>query len=1595
MTPAWPGALGAASNGEDGSRAHFGFSRSNRLAQMTGSETIGPLSPTPTVSGTPSPATQTPVGTVSPSPSPGTTTPTPALTGTPGLPAAGSFPSKGYVIAGLPAGVGPLTPGPTGTTSVFATATGTPVTFAAPRGFRASADGSSCTPSVRVTTSPNGLVTVSTAATASPPGDDTNVLSIAFPAAGFENAYVAFADATLSRESLDATYVLAQPAKILTFWLSPVLAGQPIMVPFTVTDGCGTWQTFAGIGTSQTVALDCMRVDGVPAGSDHNPPYLNGETVGGVHTLTGSYSTSHSDVSIAGRGPTPKFTRTYNSNDARSGPLGLGWTHSYAMHLARPPDGSADLLLVGASGRTDRYANAGGGAYTPPLAVFTTLAKSGTSYVATAKDQTTWTFDNCGRLASIADRYGNVSTLNYDGATKRLLTIDDPAARGSLSLGYDGAGRLLSVSDWAGRVVTFAYDSANRLQSVVDRQNNTVIGTKPATTFGYSTTTYRLTTITNANSHLVVSNTYDPTTGKVTSQQDAASNVTTFDYVGFVTTITQPTTSFEPSFQPTIVDTYDSSGWLASRQTHPSSGEPTYMVSYTYNTIGARATVTDARNAVTTYCYDLGYDGLPVPNSRGNLTRKIQPPVSVQPNPASTPVVIQPTTLYKYDGKNNLVEAYPPKGVGTGAVVACSTSLSGVLNSGYAVTRGYDATLTKLTSTTEQFYDPALGPQTATTQYFYDDAANPGLVTRVVSPRGNTTTSAYYGADSPSQAGLLKSQTTPPTVESPTGAKTTYTYDSVGRRLTMTDAMGNAAGGNPTQHTWTYTYDNEDRQLTVTSPPVTIHTPGSTGLLTTYVYDTVGNRITMIDARDPRQTTRYVYDQRELLVQTQQSPTVGADPATDNGAIWTTHTYDKYGAVQRTTRATRANHLVGSYSRAFDYQRDGAGRPRAEIQYPNWPATTTPLVTSYVYDGNGNQTGVTRPKNQPISYGYDALNRRTSINYTDPNTPDVIYTYDAHGKRVTMTDGAGVTRYEYDERDQLLCVGFGNYTCAGGTGRIVRYRYNLDGQRRRILYPPGVGGSALYFVDYTIDAAGRLAAIDDWQSRHTGYEYRPDGKLLRINNFNNTKQTLDYDNAGRLTLASNTLNSVVIVQDVYTLDGLGNAASTSVNGSVSDTLVSTFDGLNRLTHFNDTSGTIGTINYQYDVANNRQQLTHNGATDVYTYDTADRLQTVAGVAYAYDANGNVLGHGATAFTYDNADRLTSVTLPVGGTTCSVTLIYDGDGRRTARLPSGCTSQSHQYVDDVSGSLPTVIADGTLFYIRGMGLAYTLDVATTTPRVYHTDGRGSVRALTDASGSVVQDYHYDPSGVRTTTGASQQVLGFTGEPQTLDDGLIYLRARTYDPSIGRFLQRDTLLPDPNNPDSLNRFTYAGNNPSSNSDPTGHFFLPFMGGWGFPMGWAGFGLGRLTSPYGPMMDPLPWWENWGAPNPVVPPSAPGDGRVYIFPWGPELRPYSGMANAGRNIGGGELNMRYPNYRDFLGEYWRESYGRPGASTQPWGNPNSWGIIGLGLGSLFAPPGSWGAPFGGPVPEGMLWPGSGCTTPFESPGVFPPALNPLGRC
>lgn len=79
----------------------------------------------------------------------------------------------------------------------------------------------------------------------------------------------------------------------------------------------------------------------------------------------------------------------------------------------------------------------------------------------------------------------------------------------------------------------------------------------------------------------------------------------------------------------------------------------------------------------------------------------------------------------------------------------------------------------------------------------------------------------------------------------PLGNTTTYSYDAVGRLLSLVDPNGNASGGNPADHTWSFTYDNEDRLLTAQAPaPVS----GGAPLVTQYQYDPVGNRTVVIDA---------------------------------------------------------------------------------------------------------------------------------------------------------------------------------------------------------------------------------------------------------------------------------------------------------------------------------------------------------------------------------------------------------------------------------------------------------------------------------------------------------------------------------------------------------------------------------------------------------------------------------------------------------------------------------------------------------------------------------------------------------------------------
>ena len=186
-----------------------------------------------------------------------------------------------------------------------------------------------------------------------------------------------------------------------------------------------------------------------------------------------------------------------------------------------------------------------------------------------------------------------------------------------------------------------------------------------------------------------------------------------------------------------------------------------------------------------------------------------------------------------------------------------------------------------------------------------------------------------------------------------------------------------------------------------------------------------------------------------------------------------------------------------------------------------------------------------------------------------------------------------------------------------------------------------------------------------------------------------------------------------------------------------------YDKLSRLTCVN-APGQAEDTKYFYEPTGNRSDrirnvaniCTQTSATPTYSYDKADRIQSVAGVSYTVNANGNLTAKGSDSFAYDQANRMTSAT--VAGKASSFT--YDGDGRRATQTVAGVTTS---YIHDVAGGLPMVLEDGARKYVYGAGLAYT--VAGSSLQVYHTDGLGSVRAITDSLGAVVEAYRTDEFG----------------------------------------------------------------------------------------------------------------------------------------------------------------------------------------------------------------------------------------------------------
>ncbi len=376
------------------------------------------------------------------------------------------------------------------------------------------------------------------------------------------------------------------------------------------------------------------------------------------------------------------------------------------------------------------------------------------------------------------------------------------------------------------------------------------------------------------------------------------------------------------------------------------------------------------------------------------------------------------------------------------------------------------------------------------------------------------------------------------------------------------------------------------------------------------------------------------------------------------------------------------------------------------------------------------------------------------------------------------------------------------------------------------------------------------------------------------------------------------------------------AAAPAGGGTRQASTTYTYDNLYRLT---GAVGPTGTTSYSYDPTGNRLSKVLGGTTTTSTYDKADRILSAGTTSYTVNAAGNETARGSDTFAYDQANRLISAT--VGGGTSTYT--YDGDGKRTSKTVGGVTTS---YVYDVAGGLPVLLDDGARKYVWGAGgLASTIDKATAALQVYHTDGLGSVRAITDTTGSVTQTYQTDEFGVPTQTqGDSSQPFSYTGEQRDSEDGLTYLRARMYDATSGRFLQADPLRKSGSNSQGWNRYTYVQNSPANFGDPSGLFASKVLDS-------AGCFSRDLLDPSVYLFNPacLPaQYTLSDEPSPVLGPDferlGPGSGIVQN-----SSRPVFNPPSTGTTLQNNKANGDA--FRDFLVELFRRAIAEAGSEIE----------------------------------------------------------------
>jgi RHS repeat-associated protein len=981
--------------------------------------------------------------------------------------------------------------------------------------------------------------------------------------------------------------------------------------------------------------------------------------------------------------------------------------------------------------------------------------------------------------------------------------------------------------------------------------------------------------------------------GLLSTVKDAASRTLTFTYKeGKIESIKDP-------MGHTIKYTYES-GNLAT-VTLP--GEETAAWKFHYDGTHRLTEITDGRGHTTKNEYD----------TSNRVTLQTDPLERKRKFEYKETAGVKETTIVEPNGSKTL-EKFNAAGEPTETTKALGTELARTTKfeynsalalvkrtdaSGHSTTFGYDSAGNKTSEKDANENE---------TKWVYNSTHD---VTSETTPKGETTTITRNAAGDPesikrpapgektqetkfkyAENGDLEEET------DPLGHKTKYEYDTYGDRKAEIDPEGD-------KKTWGY---NENGQVTSEVSSRGNEEGAKASEFETKTERDAQGRSTKIT--DPLgHETKFKYDANGKL-----------EVLTNPNGHATTYVYDADN--ERTeVKASNGNVVKTAYDSEGKIKSKTDGNGHTTTYERNLLEQVTEVIdplerkTTRKYDTAGNLKELKDPEGRTATYTYDAGDRLKEINYSEEATHDVTYEYGKDGEVSAVKDGTGTSKYTYDELDRLT-------ETENGNKEIVKYEYDLGNQITKVTYPNGKS------ITRAFDSAGRLEKVTDWLSKETKFAYNRDS-VPKTTTFPTASGNVDeyaYNRAGQLEKTTMKKGAETLASISYARDNAGQLTSATQKGLPgAEKPEYEYDEKERLKKGAGTS-------VEYDAADSPTKL----GTSTLKYDKASQLEEGGGSKYTFDKLGErtkatPASGPATTYGYDQAGNLISVKRPKEGEVAGIedTYAYDGTGLRASETISGTTTHMAW---DTTEDLPLLLSDGINSYIYGPeGLPFEQINSKEEASYLHHDQQGSTRLITNASGETKGTYTYTPYGaVEGHTGTATTPLGYDGQYTSSDTGLIYLRARVYDPTTAQFMSVDPLAGA-----TGETYGYATGNPTNAGDPSGKAVLgvltiPVVTGWmTVPVltGWATMpvvtGWAPILTPFGWTMTPLFSWmtvptigwmtmpvSSWVSTPvlvglmPLLPPIEPRRPAVIVFDENGEV-----MLGAGARVANGEFCEEEP--------------------------------------------------------------------------------------